>query len=57
MRGMDLRWFCSDRDEALPQMLTESQLNQLRKEYKKKGSSMFSVSRVGRNRKLSRHEV
>ena len=54
MRGMDLRWFCSDRDEALPQMLTESQLNQLRKEYKKKGNMTVSAMKSGMDRKTAR---
>jgi transposase len=51
---MDLRWFCSDRDEALPQMVTESQLNQLRKEYKKKGNMTVSAMKSGMDRKTAR---
>lgn len=51
---MDLRWFGPDWGKAPPQMVTESQLNQLRKEYKKKGNMTLSAMKAGMDRKTAR---
>jgi hypothetical protein len=51
---MDLRWFGPDWGQALPQMVTESQLNQLRKEYKKKENMTLSAMKAGMDRRTAR---
>jgi len=51
---MDLRWFWPQQGQAPPQMVTESQLNQLRKEYKKKGNMTVSAMKAGMDRKTAR---